>query len=94
MSAKKVTVEGKGGKMRPIYFGRTTARAFNEMSRAPGCQYGSWRCQSCGVMVIGRSRGQPCGYCGEILVGAVQQKETSKPTSNSRASTHGKGITH
>lgn len=27
MSAKKATVEGKGGKTRPVYFGRTTARA-------------------------------------------------------------------
>lgn len=27
MSGKKATVEGKGGKSRPVYFGRTTARA-------------------------------------------------------------------
>jgi len=27
MSAKKATVDGKGGKTRPVYFGRTTARA-------------------------------------------------------------------
>ena len=27
MSGKKATVDGKGGKSRPVYFGRTTARA-------------------------------------------------------------------
>jgi integrase/recombinase XerD len=40
MSAKRATVEGKGGKTRPVYFGRTTARALfaylKEDGREPG----------------------------------------------------------
>ena len=51
------------------------ARAFNALSRSPGCRFGSFRCQSCGVFVIGRRQGQPCGYCGETLVG-VEDRAT------------------
>lgn len=45
------------------------AAAFNALSRAEGPRFGAWRCQNCCVYVFGRKRGQPCGYCGAILVG-------------------------
>ncbi len=36
MSAKRATVEGKGGKSRPVYFGRTTARALWQYLKQDG----------------------------------------------------------
>jgi len=47
------------------------AIAFNALMKAQNGTIGCWRCRSCGVLVVGRRRGQPCSNpkCGQVLIG-------------------------
>jgi len=47
------------------------SRAFNALQKAQNGVTGCWRCRSCGVLVVGRRRGQQCSNpkCRQILIG-------------------------
>jgi site-specific recombinase XerD len=75
ISAKRATVEGKGGKTRPVYFGRITARALWQYLRADGrapheplfqSERGEALTRS-GLQQIIRRRGRGRGGAGRVV---------------------------